>query len=82
MIESFLPLASKALGVVERVKDITTKKFSAVVGGLALRCGWLLVFANAALIIIKHRFQCCAANGFGSVSFAKRLSNPQQLLNN
>lgn len=54
MIESFLPLASKALGVVERVKDITTKKLSAVVGGLALRCGWLLAFANAALIIIKH----------------------------
>lgn len=54
MIESFLSLASKALGVVERVKDITTKKLSAVVGGLALRCGWLLAFANAALIIIKH----------------------------
>jgi len=59
-------LATKALGMVVRVKDadalqnelkndyIITKELSALADGLALRCGRLLAVANAALITRKH----------------------------
>ena len=59
-------LATKALGMVVRVKDadalqnelkndyIVTKELSALADGLALRCGRLLAVANAALITRKH----------------------------
>ena len=66
LIESFLTLATKAVGMFVRVKEadalqnelknyyIITKELSAVAGCLALRCGWLLAVANAALITTKH----------------------------
>jgi len=66
LIESFLMLATKAVGSFVRLKDadtllnelkndyIITKELSALAGGLALRCGRLLAVANAALITTKH----------------------------
>ena len=66
LIESFLTLATKAVGVVVRVKDadalqnelkndyIITKELSAVAGGHALRCGRLFAVTNAELITTKH----------------------------
>ena len=58
LIESFLSLATKAVGIFAQVKDaealqnelkndyIITKELSAVAGGLALRCGRLLAVAK------------------------------------
>ena len=66
LIESFLMLATKAVGVVVQVQDadalqnelkndyIITKELSILAGGLALRCGQLLAVTNAALITTKH----------------------------
>jgi len=66
LIESFLSLAVKGLGLALKIKDtdalknglkndyIITKEMSALSGGLALRCGLLLAVANAALITAKH----------------------------
>ena len=66
LIESFLSLGTKALGMVVQLKDtealrnelkndhIITKELSALSGGLALRCGRMLVVANAFLITAKH----------------------------
>jgi len=66
LIESFLMLATKAVGAFVRLKDadalqnelkndyIITKELSAVAGGLALRCGRLLAVTNAVLITTKH----------------------------
>jgi len=66
LIESFLSLATKALGLVVKNKDadalknelkndyIITKEMSELSGGLALRCGRLLAVANAFLITAKH----------------------------
>ena len=64
LIDSFLSFATKALGVVVRLKDadalhaelkndyiMTTSSLS---GGLALRCGRMLAVANAFLITAKH----------------------------
>ena len=63
LIESFLSLGTKALGMVVRLKDtealqnelkneyIITKELS---GGLALKCGRMLAVANAFLITAKH----------------------------
>jgi len=66
LIESFLTLAPRAVGMFVRIKDvdalqnelkkdyIITKELSALAGGLALSCGRLLAVANAALITTKH----------------------------
>ena len=66
LIDSFLSLATKALGVVVRLKDadalhaelkndyIITKELSTLSGGLALKCGRILAAANAFLITAKH----------------------------
>ena len=66
LIESFLSLGTKALGMVVQLKDtealrnelkndhIITKELSALSGGLALRCGRMLAVANAFLITAKH----------------------------
>ena len=66
LLESFLAMTTEAVGMVVWVKDsgalknelkndyIITKELSGVAGDLALRCGGLLVVANAVLIITKH----------------------------
>ena len=66
LIESFLSLTTKALSMVVRLKDvdalqnelkndyIITKELSELSGGIALRCGRLLAFANAFMITAKH----------------------------
>ena len=66
LLESFLALTMKALGSIVRLKDadgllndlkndyIFTKELSALAGDLALRCGRMLVVANAMLITTKY----------------------------
>ena len=66
LIDSALALATKALGLAVKVKDvdalknelksdyIITKELSVLSGGLALRCGRMLAVANALLITAKH----------------------------
>ena len=66
LINSFLLLASKGLGLVVKVDDveklqqelkndyIINQELSSLAGGLALRCGRWLALANAALITTKH----------------------------
>ena len=66
LIDSFLLLASKGLGVVVKVDDveklqqelkndyIINQELSFLAGGIALRCGRWLALANAALITTKH----------------------------
>ena len=66
LIESFLSFSTKALGLVVKLKDaealqnelkndyIITKELSNLSGNIALRCGRLLVVANAFLITAKH----------------------------
>ena len=66
LIDSFLLLASKGLGMVVKVDDveklqqelkndyIINQELSSLAGGLALRCGRWLAIANAALITTKH----------------------------
>ena len=66
LIDSFLSFATKALGIVVRLKDadalqnelkndyIITKELSALSGSIALRCGRMLAVANAFLITAKH----------------------------
>ena len=66
LIDSFLLLASKGLGLVVKVDDveklqqdlkndyIINQQLSSLAGGIALRCGRWLALANAALITTKH----------------------------
>ena len=66
LIDSFLLLASKGLGLVVKVDDveklkqelkndyIINQELSSLAGSLALRCGRWLAIANAALITTKH----------------------------
>ena len=65
LIESFLSFSTKALSLVVKLKDTEalqnelkndyiTKELSNISGNLALRCGRLLVVANAFLITAKH----------------------------
>ena len=66
LIDSFLLLASKGLGLVVKVDDVEklqqdpkndyviNQELSSLAGGIALRCGRLLALANAALITTKH----------------------------
>jgi len=66
LIESFLSLTTKTLSLVVKIKRadalqdelkndyIITKEISELSDGLALRCGRLLVVANAFLITAKH----------------------------
>ena len=66
LIDSFLVFATKALGLVVKIKDpealknelkndyIITKELSTLSGRLALRCGRLLALANSVLISAKH----------------------------
>ena len=66
LIENLLSLATKALGMVVKIKDadalqnalkiddIITKEMSVLAGGLALRCERLLAVANAMLITTNH----------------------------
>lgn len=59
---AFFMLASKAIGMVVKVDDVEALQkdfvinstFSSVAGNMALRCGRLLAFGNAALITAKH----------------------------
>ena len=66
LIDSFLMLFSKGLGMVVKVDDIEklqqdlkndyiiNHELSSLAGGVALRCGRWLALANAALITTKH----------------------------
>ena len=66
LIDSFLALSTKALGLVVKLKDsealknelkndyIIAKELSLLSGGLALRCGRLIALANSVLISAKH----------------------------
>jgi len=66
LIESFLSLSIKAVGLVVKIDDagalknelkndfIITKEMSQMFGGLALRFGSTLAVANAFLITAKH----------------------------
>jgi len=66
LIESFVTLTNRAVGMFVRIKDvdalqnelikdyIITKELSALAGGLALSCERLLAVVNVALIITKH----------------------------
>ena len=66
LIDSFLALTTKALGLVVKLKDpealknelkndyIISKELSTLSGGLALRCGRFLALANSVLISGKH----------------------------
>ena len=66
LIDSFLLLASKGLGLVVKIDDveklqqdlknnyIINQELSSLAGGIALRCGRWLALANAALITTKH----------------------------
>ena len=66
LIDSFLLLVSKGLGMVVKVDDaeklqqdlkndyIINQELSSLSGGVALRCGRWLALANAVLITIKH----------------------------
>ena len=66
LIDSFLLLASKGLGLVVKVNDvekvqqdlkndyIINQELSSPAGGIALRCGRWLALANADLITTKH----------------------------
>ena len=66
LIDSFLLLAIKGLGLVVKVDDveklqqelkndyIINQELSSLAGGIALRCGRWLALANAALITTKH----------------------------
>ena len=66
LIDSFLLLVSKDLGMVVKVDDveklqqdlkndyIINQELSSLAGGLALRCGRWLALADAALITTKH----------------------------
>ena len=66
LIDSFLLLASKGLGLVVKVDDveklqqalkndyIINQELSSLAGGLALRCGRWLALANVTLITTKH----------------------------
>ena len=66
LIDSFLVLISKGLGLVVKIDDveklqqdlkndyIINHELSFLAGGIALRCGRWLALANAALITTKH----------------------------
>ena len=66
LIDSFLLLVSKGVGMVVKVADvdklqqdlkndyIINQELSSLAGGIALRCGRWLALANAALITTKH----------------------------
>ena len=66
LIDSFLTLSTKALGLVVKIKDpealknelknnyIIEKELSLLSGSLALRCGRLIALANSFLISAKH----------------------------
>jgi len=66
LIDSFIFLATKAVGMSLNIKDIGTyqkdlrndyiinKELSNLAGSLALNCGQLLAVANAILITMKH----------------------------
>ena len=66
LIDSFLALSTKALGLVVKLKDpealknelkndyIIAKELSLLSGGLALRCGRLIALANSVSISAKH----------------------------
>ena len=66
LLRSFFMLASKAIGMVVKVDDVEALQkdlqkdfvmnstFSSVAGNMALHCGRLLAFGNAALITAKH----------------------------
>ena len=66
LIDSFLMLASKGLGMVVKIDDveklqqdlkndyIINHELSSLAGGIALSCGRWLALANAALITTKH----------------------------
>ena len=77
LIDSFIFLASKVVGMAVNVKNveahqkelrndyIISKELSNLAGTLALKCGRLLALANAALITTKH------------IDFAAQTAEPQ-----
>ena len=66
LIDSFIFLASKVVGMTIKIIDIDAyqkelrndyiinKELSNLAGNLALKCGWFLAAANAVLITTKH----------------------------
>ena len=76
LIDSFIFLATKAVGMAVKIKDvdayqkelrndyILNKELSNMAGNLALKCGRFLAAANAALITTKH------------VDFSRQLPEP------
>ena len=66
LIDTFIFLATKAVGMVVKIKDIEAyqeefrndyilnKELSNLAGNLALKCGRFLAVANVALITTKH----------------------------
>jgi len=66
LIDSFIFLATKVVGMTVNIKDIEAyqreirndyiinKELSNLAGNLVLKCGWFLAAANAALITTKH----------------------------
>jgi len=66
LIDSFIFLATKVVGMTINIKDIDAyqkelrndyiinKELSNLAGNLALKCGWFLAAVNAALITTKH----------------------------
>jgi len=66
LIDSFIFLATKLVGMTVKIKDIDAyqkelrndyilnKELSNLAGNLALKCGWFLAAANVALITRKH----------------------------
>ena len=74
LIDSFIFLASKAVGMAVNVKNVEAyqkelrndhKELSNLADNLALKCGRLLALANAALITTKH------------IDFTERTAEPQ-----
>ena len=66
LIDNFIVLATKVVGMTVNIKDIDAyqkelrndyiinNELSILAGNLALKCGWFLAAANAALITTKH----------------------------
>ncbi|KAL9962154.1 hypothetical protein ACROYT_G031233 [Oculina patagonica] len=78
LIDSFIFLATKAVGMAVNIKDVNdyqkelkndyiiSKELSTLAGGLALKCGRFIALANAALITTKHIDLNEAAPGAGT----------------
>ena len=94
LIDSFLTLSTKALGLVVKIKDpealknelkndyIIEKELPLLSGSLALRCGRLIALANSFFMLtLRHTVIQMAIRLLGKMKLML-LSNPQQMLNN